>query len=175
MMWLMVDGERRARVEGLFIEHAAAVRAYAMRRTDAASADDAVMEVFVIACRRIDVIPMDPLPWLLGCARRVLANQRRGARRAGALVTRIAEAASAGAVVPDDAERLAAAVGRLGELDREVLFLSAWEGLEPSAIAEVLGCSRAAARVRLHRARRRLVATIEHADSGFSRPAEVVR
>ena len=98
----VVDRERRARVEGLFIEHAAAVRAYALRRTDAASADDAVMEVFVIACRRIDVVPADPLPWLLGCARRVLANQRRGARRAGALVARIAEAASTGTVVPDD-------------------------------------------------------------------------
>jgi RNA polymerase sigma-70 factor (ECF subfamily) len=159
----------------LFVEHAAAVRAYALRRTDAASADDVVMEVFVIACRRIDAVPAAPLPWLLGCARRVLANQRRGARRAGALVARIAEAASAGAVLNDDADRLAAAVSELGELDREVLFLSAWEGLEPAAIAEVLGCSRAAARVRLHRARRRLVATIEGADRGVSRPAEAVR
>ncbi|MGH2908584.1 MAG: RNA polymerase sigma factor, partial [Solirubrobacteraceae bacterium] len=66
----------RVRLERPFAAHAPAVRAYALRRTDPVSADDVVMEVFVVACRRLDAVPDGPLPWLLGCARRVLANQR---------------------------------------------------------------------------------------------------
>jgi RNA polymerase sigma-70 factor (ECF subfamily) len=44
---------------------------------------------------------------------------------------------------------------RLSAGEREVLALAAWEELSSSAIAEVLGCSPNAARIRLHRARRR--------------------
>src|SRR5205823_10175575 len=81
----MSEGDRRRRLEQLFDEHAAAVRAYALRRIDSVSAEDTVSEVFVVACRRIDEVPSDSLPWLLACARRVLANQHRGARRRLAL------------------------------------------------------------------------------------------
>jgi RNA polymerase sigma-70 factor (ECF subfamily) len=38
------------------------------------------------------------------------------------------------------------------------------EDLEPAEIAEVLGCTRAAAAVRLHRARKRLGAAIKRGD-----------
>jgi DNA-directed RNA polymerase specialized sigma24 family protein len=37
-----------------------------------------------------------------------------------------------------------------------LLALVAWEGLDYGQIATVLGCSRNAARIRLHRARRKL-------------------
>jgi RNA polymerase sigma-70 factor (ECF subfamily) len=152
--------ERQLRLEALYTDHAAAVGAYVARRSGPASAEDVVMEVFVIACRRLEAIPSEPLPWLLGCARRVLANQRRGARRADALTARIALAGGGEPARTTDDGRVAAALGGLGERDREVLFLSAWEGLEPSAIATVLGCSPVAARMRLHRARARLAAAI---------------
>ncbi len=69
----MDEIQRRLRLERLFYAHAGAVRAYARRRTDSASADDAVSEVFAIAWRRLDDLPDEPLAWLLGCARRVLA------------------------------------------------------------------------------------------------------
>jgi hypothetical protein len=64
----MDEFERRLRLERLFSAHGAAVRAYARRRVDPASADDAVSDVFVIAWRRLDDVPDDALPWLLGCA-----------------------------------------------------------------------------------------------------------
>jgi RNA polymerase sigma-70 factor (ECF subfamily) len=44
----------------------------------------------------------------------------------------------------------------LSELDREVLLLTVWEGLEPRDAAQVLGVSSAAVRTRLSRARARL-------------------
>jgi RNA polymerase sigma-70 factor, ECF subfamily len=68
------DLERRERLRLLFEAHADAVRAYALRRIDASAADDTVSEVFVVACRRLDEVPGDALPWLLACARRVIAN-----------------------------------------------------------------------------------------------------
>jgi RNA polymerase sigma factor (sigma-70 family) len=55
-------------------------------------------------------------------------------------------------------ERLAvqAALARLGELDREVLTLTVWEGLQPREVATVLEVSPEAVRTRLTRARGRL-------------------
>ena len=53
----------------------------------------------------------------------------------------------------------------LPEADREVLLLSIWDDLDRSAIAQVLGCSKPNVSVRLHRARRRLTATLAEVDS----------
>jgi RNA polymerase sigma-70 factor, ECF subfamily len=47
-------------------------------------------------------------------------------------------------------------LARLRPDDREVLMLVAWEGLDPSRAAAVLGITPTAFAVRLHRARRRL-------------------
>jgi len=55
---------------------------------------------------------------------------------------------------PDPALKNALAV--LAEEDRELLTMIAWDGLSPTEAAAVLGIEPGAARVRLHRARRRL-------------------
>jgi RNA polymerase sigma-70 factor (ECF subfamily) len=81
--------ERRLRFELLYAKYAPAVKAYVLRRSDASTADDIVAEVFVVCWRRFEEIPVDPLPWLLGVARRVLSTQRRGERRRGALQERL--------------------------------------------------------------------------------------
>jgi RNA polymerase sigma-70 factor (ECF subfamily) len=155
------DRERRLRLEALYAEHAAAVHAYAQRRIDVASAEDIVMEVFVIACRRLDHVPAQPLPWLLGCARRLLANQRRGAQRADALIERLSSSRTYVDASDPTSDLVWLALAQLRERDREILLLSAWEELNPGEIAQVLGCTRAAAAVRLHRARTRLAAAIQ--------------
>jgi RNA polymerase sigma-70 factor (ECF subfamily) len=177
----VTDLDRRARLEALFAEHAGAVRAYAVRRIDPAAADDTVSEVFLVAWRRLDDCPPDALPWLLACARRVLANQRRGVERRLALTERLRQtSATAGIAVgrrPDDGA-LARALAGLGDRDREVLLLIAWDGLDPARAAAALECSRATLAVRLHRARRRLAAAIERveaADAAIVRTLEAVR
>ena len=176
----MRDVERRQLLEGLFNEHAAAVRAYALRRIDPASADDTVSEVFVVACRRIEEIPPDALPWLLACARRVLANQYRGARRRLALVDRLSfvPGETVGMAGGDAAERLLRALDSLSDGDRELLMMIAWEGLDPARAAVALECSRATLAVRLHRARRRLRAALEDGELASSMtptPMEAVK
>ena len=57
-----------------------------------------------------------------------------------------------------DAGWLAEALPKLSETDRDVLTLTAWEGLSHAEAAQVLGCSATAVAVRLHRARGRLEA-----------------
>jgi RNA polymerase sigma-70 factor (ECF subfamily) len=151
--------ERRARLQQLFVQHAAAVRAYARRRTDETTADETVGEVFVVAWRRLDDLPQEALPWLLACARRILANQRRADRRRSALHARLTEAAG---LLPQQTAsqmlggRLGAALEQLRESDRELLLLTAWECLDAPQVAQVMGCSPRTLAVRLHRARRRL-------------------
>lgn len=156
------DDDRR-RFEACFRDHYADILAFAIRRqADRQAAEDAASETFAVAWRRRGLIPGRPLPWLYAIALRVLANQRRSTHRRQRLEERLAQervvAADGGDPTDALAQRgaFATAFGRLGEEDREVLRLIAWEGLGPREAAAVFGCSYGALRVRLHRARRRL-------------------
>lgn len=161
-------GQRRARFERLFEAHYAPVLAYALRRSDPATgvAHDVTAEVFAVAWRRLDQLPADPLPWLYGTARRVLANERRGARRRAALVDQLRVTAPSATPAREPAELLHAALARLPDRDREGLLLVAWEGLSTAQAAQVMGCTPTAMRVRLHRARRRLAAALADLQPG---------
>jgi RNA polymerase sigma-70 factor, ECF subfamily len=156
-------GEAGRRFEALFDAHYASVLAYALRRVDAELAEDVAAETFLVAWRRLHRVPVDPLPWLYGVARKMIANQRRGIRRREALIAKLKQDASGARGPWDIADRVVeragvlAALARLGERDREALRLAAWEGLETARAARAAGCSRAAFAVRLHRARRRLM------------------
>jgi len=151
-------GGSRARLETLFAEHAAAVYAYARRRTTAAEADEIVSETFLVAWRRIDDVPENARPWLLGVARNALLNRRRGDARRAALVVRVAASEPTGLEheTADDGARVRAALDTLPPGERDALTLIAWDDLTPSEAAVVLGCSRSAIYIRLHRARRKL-------------------
>lgn len=120
-----------------------------------------VADVFVIAWRRLDQAPDDEFPWLLGIARGVLANRRRGEARQLALHDRLAASTGAGVAdgpehSPDDRSGVMRAFARLSRLDQEVLLLVAWDGLDRAQAARVLGITTGLFSVRLHRARRRL-------------------
>lgn len=72
---------RQARFEALFNEHYGALHRYALRRAEPALAEEVVNEAFLVAWRRLDSVPEDPLPWLYATAGHVLANRRREAAR----------------------------------------------------------------------------------------------
>src|SRR3954467_2311584 len=84
----MPADDATATFEAAFRAHVRAVRAYALRRTAPEDAADVVAETFAVAWRRWDDAPADPLPWLLGIARRVLANSRRTSSRGGGIGAR---------------------------------------------------------------------------------------
>jgi RNA polymerase sigma factor (sigma-70 family) len=138
--------------------------AYALRRVEQPEdAADVVAETFLVAWRRDHEIPDgdEARLWLYGVARRVLANHRRGGARRERLGERLRQritSAVGGDPGNDVPQRLVvrSALARLGDLDREVLMLTVWEGLEPREAAVVLRVSPATVRTRLSRARGRL-------------------
>jgi RNA polymerase sigma factor (sigma-70 family) len=138
---------------------------YVMRRVrEPEDAADVIAETFLVLWRRFEEAPSgDELrPWVYGVARRAMANQRRTKLRQAAVATRLsadlAEARNHLEPVYDvEADSgLRVALDALSSSDREILRLVAWEGLSPKELAIALGTSQPAARVRLHRARRRL-------------------
>jgi RNA polymerase sigma-70 factor (ECF subfamily) len=155
------------RFEALFLEHAEAVLAYAARRSDRDTAQEVLADTFVVAWRRLASVPDPALPWLLGVARRVLANERRSFRRAQALTLRLVLEPRGCVAEPTDEvdARLSAqaALRLLPPREREVLELLAWEGLSTAEAAEVLECSQRLLAVRVHRARRRLRGYLDEA------------
>jgi RNA polymerase sigma-70 factor (ECF subfamily) len=158
-----------ARFERLYAEHGRAVLAYAVRRaSDAQDAADVAADTFLVAWRRLDDVPPAEAArlWLYGVARHVLANQQRSERRRERLAERMRrELPSALEALPPPAPPAGAvrtALAGLGPDDQELLRLSGWEELTPGEIATVLGISPVAVRSRLHRARRRLRAALEH-------------
>jgi RNA polymerase sigma-70 factor (ECF subfamily) len=156
------------RLVALFERHHLAVLGYLGRRAASPhEAADAFSEVFLVAWRRLDDVPAGDAArlWLYGVGRRVLANQRRSARRRSQLIDRLAATLPATAFVApagtwSDLGRVRAALDRLPGADAELLLLTAWEGLSAAQAATVLGINPTTARVRLHRARARLRALL---------------
>ena len=177
----MDDAERRAALDQWYRAYAQRVLAYLLHRTDRQTAQDVLQEVFVIAFARAAQVPDEPIGWLFGTARRVLANKRRSHRRHDALIERLF--ADAGAEPDSEDYDLKQAfvqcMATLSQADREVLTLSGWYDLAPAQAAEALGCSPSTYAVRLHRARSRLAAALDAAgyrgDTAAGRFAEALR
>jgi RNA polymerase sigma-70 factor, ECF subfamily len=151
------DVDRQTRLDAWFRLYGARVLAYLLHRTDPETAHDVLQEVFVTAFRKAGVVPEPPIGWLLGTARRLLANNARSRRRHDNLVVRAGEHLPRTSADEDAGpEAVTVALAKLSAADREVLTLSAWYQLTADEAAEALGCSPSTYAVRLHRARRRL-------------------
>ena len=162
------EPEARQRFDALFASYSPDIVAYCGWRAGSASdAQDAAADVFLTAWRRLDELPEGDAArvWLYATARRVIANQRRSSRRQAALYERLAVDGAAVVREPPSADPeetlVHEALGRLRQLDREVLLLAEWEGLSPAQIAVVMACPAITARGRLHRARRRFRTVFE--------------
>jgi RNA polymerase sigma-70 factor (ECF subfamily) len=155
----VVDDE--ARFSALYRPHYAEIVRFAARRIGPDRARDVAAETFLVVWRRLDDAPDHVLPWLYSIARNVLANEQRGDRRRLRLSARLRSMRSCS---PDGADPaggledvgLREALAALSARDQETLTLVAWEGLDLTAAAAVVGCSPKTFAVRLHRARQRL-------------------
>jgi RNA polymerase sigma factor (sigma-70 family) len=159
---MAADERRQARFEAMYQAYRGPVLGYVLRRTEnPEDAADVVAETFLTLWRRLDEVPPEPETrlWLYGVARKALANHHRGERRRLALAGRLRDDLAAFYQPPEFTAELAAiteAFRRLPAEQRELLALEAWECLDYGQIATVLGCSRNAVRIRMHRARQRL-------------------
>jgi RNA polymerase sigma factor (sigma-70 family) len=156
--------------------HAARLHAFLLRlsgRRDVA--DDLLQLTFVrLAERGPDLRPDSDLrAWLFTVARNAHTSLLRGTPVASQEPLEALESPP-----PDVEARLLlgdveGALSRLRVEDRELLLLVGVEGLEPSAVAVMLGLSQVALRQRLARARSRLL--VELGRAGKSRDATVAR
>ncbi|MGI9642410.1 MAG: RNA polymerase sigma factor [Acidimicrobiia bacterium] len=160
------------RYRAVFQEHHQHVYAYFRRRIDAEQAKDCTAETFLVAWRKVELIPEgDELRWLYVVARNVLRNayrtKRRSQDRLGEPPRQIPDPSPSPEAMVVDSEahqEVIAAMHRLRPNDQEILMLAVWEELPRTTIASVLGCSEHAASQRLHRASRRLAKELERAN-----------
>jgi RNA polymerase sigma factor (sigma-70 family) len=142
----------------IFDRHFGAVYRY-LRLRVGEQAEDLAGETFVRAFRGrhgYDIRRRDARPWLFAIATNVMHTFRTAEARHSLLVDRLrvdecgisTEACDADALSPE----LVAALEELSPEAREVLLLRAWADLSYAEIAETLGISSVAARVRLSRA-----------------------
>ena len=174
-----MSAERSARFRALYQAEVVALLGYAARRVGRAEdAADIVADVFTVAWRRIDEVPAADAarPWLYGVARNVLSNHRRGAWRQDRLTDRLRGElrvmAPSAPPSSDDVDAVRAALGRLSADDRELLQLTAWEGLSPTEVAFAMGVPAGTIRSRLHRARRQLRHELGFQDGGDEERAD---
>jgi RNA polymerase sigma-70 factor (ECF subfamily) len=143
----------------------------------------------LVAWRRLDEVPVDDSArlYLYGVARRVLANHRRGQLRRDRLAERLrlelAEVTPDHAGLSDISAVIRDGLAQLSDSDRELIMLTAWDGLDPREAAVVLGVPARTVRTRLHRARTRLRKAVGDAftasgqvwDDQHARPAQEER
>jgi RNA polymerase sigma factor (sigma-70 family) len=163
----------------VYAAHYSHIVRYLLRRlSDPEACVELAQDVFVVAWRRRTEVPDHCLPWLYQVARRLLANHRRASQAAPQVVPLTdvdirGMQGDTGGTGQDSISAVAdvrAALATLPELHQEILRLVGWEELTASEAAIVLGCSRTAATVRLHRARRRLLAAMAATDRTTERP-----
>ena len=164
--------EHPARFAELFDRHYGALAAYLGRRVGASLADELASDTFVAALAargRYDTEQADARPWLYGIANNLLRKHQRSENRRRRAYARSIERetmtsdtdsaerrADAAAIAP----AVAAAIGRLSDVDRDALLLFALTDLDYAGIAVATGAPIGTVRSRIHRARRTLAAEL---------------
>jgi RNA polymerase sigma-70 factor (ECF subfamily) len=174
LRWIGTDPDL---FEAFYREHVEDVQRFVVRRVgDRERAADLTAEIFLAAidsARRYQPRRGAPRAWLFGIARVLLASERRqrGRERVGQSRLRGGplldeeDAASMDARIDaaSQSRRLYEAMDRLSEGERAVMELVALDELTVAEAAVAAGVRPVTARVRLHRARRKLRAELEAA------------
>jgi RNA polymerase sigma-70 factor, ECF subfamily len=173
--------------ERFYREHVDAVQRFVARRVDDPYlAADLTADVFVAVIESVGSYRRsrgEPVAWLFGIARNVVAGERRRSAKELRMAARIR-----GRELVDDDDLVALheridreSAGRalyrelrlLPAGERAVLELVALDGLSVGEAAQALGIGAVAARVRLHRARRQLWCRLDPLDFGNGDVPEV--
>ncbi len=148
--------------EDLFATTHLEVANYIARRIDVRDdVSDVMADTYLIAWRKRHDSPDRELwrAWVISIARRVCANWRRANSRRQKLVEKVALDAAGGENAHtfdgDFDFRVHGALHRMKASDQELLTMLAWDDLSIQEMAQVLGITPEATRVRLHRAKRR--------------------
>ncbi len=156
----------------LYTETNADVLAFLLRRCQTPDdAADCLAETYLVAWEKRDQIPAgnEARLWLFGVARNVMrrGHERRGrlASATSSLATELQSEAKARPADPEECDRATAALSQLSPVDQEIITMLSWDGLSPRDVAQVLGLSANVVRVRAHRARAKLRASLTSSDA----------
>lgn len=160
--------------ESWYVEYQTTVYRYVRFRVATREvAEDVTSVVFMKALRafgRYDPSRASPKTWLLRIARNAVTDHLRSLKRKGSLHVSLDRIPDLVADIPSHEERvikqeriqrLLNGARTLRKADQEVLSLRYGAGLDNSEIADHLGISNNAVAVRLHRALKRLKASVE--------------
>ncbi len=169
--------QRRAAVGRWFRQYGPAIDRYAIRRVGRQRSGEVVSEVFAAVLASPSALPpeAEALPWLYAFARHKVLELQASLGRQSRLSTRL-QTNEQHQQVPDTASSVSsqawvvAVLDQLPTDDAELLRLVVWEDLDTPAAAKVLGISPGAARVRLHRIRRRLQQHLSTSDNTWRNP-----
>ncbi|MCC2593143.1 sigma-70 family RNA polymerase sigma factor [Tessaracoccus sp. OS52] len=157
-------GTDRAHFTGIYEANADRVLAYCLRHLPASAAEDAMADTFLVAWRRLEELPDAPLPWLITTARNIIRNRFRAEARGFTLAAKIGRleklADESAEVVAERRADLFSALSALTDDERELVLLTAWDGLSGQDAAAAVGLTHSAYRSRLHRARAKMAAAI---------------
>jgi RNA polymerase sigma-70 factor (ECF subfamily) len=146
-----------------FAELRAPITAFLYRRVDPNDVDDLAADAFDVAWRRGASVTLgEELPWLYRVAGNLVANHRRKHARSQRFVASLFapdSSPSAESIAVADIA-LAEAWGRLPVTSREILSLTALDGLSVTEAAVALDITPNAVSVRLTRARTQLRAAL---------------
>jgi RNA polymerase sigma factor (sigma-70 family) len=151
------EPNRDERFHHFYQERFREISGFVRRRVSASDSSDVIAQVFAVAWRRLDDIPVPPEDrlWLLGVARRTVASHRRSGFRRLQLHQRLFEQLRPTSSHGDIDHVLAGveiAMARLRPKDREVLRLILWDDLTHAEAATILGCTPNAVEIRFRRA-----------------------
>jgi RNA polymerase sigma-70 factor (ECF subfamily) len=179
LRWIGTDPDL---FEAFYREHVEGLQRFVARRVgDRERAADLTAEIFLAAidsAHRYRPGRAAPKTWLYGIARVLVANDRRRSSRRRAGEAGVGWFHGSSLLDPDDAARIDAridaaaqsrrlyeAMDRLPDAERAVLELVAIDELSVAEAAAAAGVRSGTARVRLHRARRKLRTELEAAAS----------
>jgi RNA polymerase sigma-70 factor (ECF subfamily) len=164
-------GHRESRFEDLVRSTARDVETYVRNRLDSDSSldiDDVVTDTYTIAWSKLSAIPPGfELPWLYRVAHNRILNERSKATRRRRLAALIRPSHAAPAAEDEAVADLAIrdALAMMSEPERELLLLSAWEGLGNEQLAASLRITENAAAIRLSRAKQNFLSLLEMEDA----------
>jgi len=150
----------------VFVRHAPRIHRYVARRLGDGAADDIISETFLIAFerrRRYDQSYSDCAPWLYGIATNLISRHRVQEARTLNFLARTTDREACNEAMHQtiaqldaqlEVSRLATALGKLKDRDRDVLLLFAWEDFSYEQISAALNIPVGTVRSRLNRARR---------------------
>jgi RNA polymerase sigma-70 factor (ECF subfamily) len=149
-----VESERELAFIAVHRDSYPRVYRFVRRRVESTElAEELAADVFRVVWQKWNDAPRTDIAWMFTVARNLIGNAYRSRDRLLALQTKLRASAELGSGAEPEDLVVHDALAALRDSERDILQMVYWDELSTAEIAGVLGCSKSAAKIRLHRAR----------------------